>query len=177
MPTVALTYAKTLVDAASQASALSDVAADVQGLRDLLRDSEPFRQFVLFPLLPAEKRSETLQALFGDSLHEVTSKFLSLLIRRERFTDLPDILTESSERLRQAQGIQKVQVTSATKLLVRQQKELIKKLEERTGKKIVLDCIEDDSLIGGFQIKLGDVVEDYSLISKLNTFKENILTA
>jgi len=177
MSAVAKRYAPALLAAAREQDVLDALEADLRGLRELLDTSEAFSDFVAHPLLSEEQRRATLDKLFGKKAAPITRNFFSLLVERDRLADLPDIVEEALDRLREEHGILPVEVVSAEKLLVRQQKDLEKKLGERTGKTIQLTCEVDESLIGGFRIKMGDVVEDYSLAAKLETFKQNVINA
>jgi len=133
--------------------------------------------FLSNPLVGESERLSTLEALFQGKVQPLTWNLLALLVQRERLAELPSILDLAKARLRELQGILPVSVVSAEPMLKRQQDELKSKLSARTGKTIELTCSDDSSLIGGFRLQLGDLVEDYSLSTKLETFKQNVLNA
>jgi F-type H+-transporting ATPase subunit delta len=177
MSAVAKRYAVALVSLASEEASLDAVSSDLDHLADLLETSEAFRSFVQHPLIPPEAQTRSLEALFKGKCDRLTLNLLLLLVRRERLAVLPDILDQARELIQAENGVLPVDVVSAEPFLKRQEEELVQKLAARTGKTIELTVDVDESLLGGFRLRMGDVVEDYSIATKLETFKQNIINA
>jgi F-type H+-transporting ATPase subunit delta len=177
MSSVANRYASALLDAADSDGVLDAVERDVSSLRSLLHGSPEFAAFVANPLVPADKQAETLEALFQGKLSDLGLRFLMLLASRARLSDTEAILDCAFERLRERRGILPVSVVAAQALTPAQETALQEKLAARSGKTVLLDCSVDESLLGGFRLKIGDVVEDHSLATKLETFKRNVINA
>ncbi len=177
MASTAPRYASALIDSARAAGLLEAVEADLAALLGLLAASAEFTAFLTHPLLPYEKRAATLDALFAGKLQGVTINFLKLLAEKERLPEAPQVLEEAWRRLREARGVREVEVVSAVALTEEQEAELAAKLVTRLGGTVELKPTVDASLIGGFRLKIGDLVEDYSLSTKLETFKRRIINA
>jgi len=177
MSTVAKRYTPALMDVAREADALEAVLADVRGLRELLEASQDFAEFVRNPLIPSEQQDSLLIRLFEGKVHGLTLNFLRLLAEKERLTALPDILTEVERAMDEENGVLDVQVRTAVAFSPAQEKALADKLQTRTGKTVRLRPEVDPSLLGGFLIRIGDQIEDYSLAAKLQRFQQNILNA
>jgi F-type H+-transporting ATPase subunit delta len=177
MSSVAKRYTPALLDVAREAGELDAVQADVQALTSLLEASPEFLGFIRDPLLPAEKRSAVLEALFAKSGAPVMVTFLKLLARQDRLADLPEILAEVSASLDAEKNVLEVSLKTAAKFTKAQISTLTEKLEARWGKTVRLTEEVDESLIGGFLIRTGDLIEDHSLLAKLNRFKQNIINA
>ena len=177
MSAVANRYSQALFEAALDAGAVEKVDGDIRALQSLLEASGEFRGFVAHPLIPTPKREEVLKAMFSGKLQETTLGFLCLLARKERLDALPEILQALRRKVDAHQSLVTVRVVSADKLLVRQEKELEKKLADRLGKNVVLQTEVDPDLLGGFLIQIGDRIEDYSLATKLKLFKQHVINA
>jgi F-type H+-transporting ATPase subunit delta len=177
MSAVAKRYAEALLAFATEAKVLDELGDDLKGVQSLLSASEELEAFLTHPLLSPEVQETCLKRLFKGKLQKVTLDFLILLVRRERLADFPDILPVALHLWREAKGILPVQVTSAQELTAAQSSSLETKLSGRTGKTIELTCRIDPDLLGGFRLQFGGVVEDYSLATKLQTFKRNVLNA
>jgi F-type H+-transporting ATPase subunit delta len=177
MSTVAKRYTPALMDVAREAGVLAAVLADVRGLLELLETSQDFAEFVRNPLIPAEQQQTLLSGLFEGKVNVLTLNFLRLLAEKERLTALPDILVEVGRAMDGEQGVLDVQVRSAVALSAAQEKALSDKLNGRTGKTVRLRQEVDPSLLGGFLLRIGDQIEDYSLAAKLQRFQQNILNA
>jgi F-type H+-transporting ATPase subunit delta len=66
-------------------------------------------------------------------------------------------------------------VTSARALPVEHVAQIQATLEKATGKKVILEKVEDPALIGGVVAKLGDTVYDGSVRTQLELMREQIL--
>jgi F-type H+-transporting ATPase subunit delta len=149
----------------------------VNALAALTESSPEFVAFLRNPLLPPGKQAEVAEALFGGRLNELTMKFVQLLIHQSRLDMLPEILEELSAALDGEREILEVSLRTAEKFTAAQEKALTEKLSARTGKSVRLVEEVDPGLIGGFLFRIGDAIEDYSLLAKLNRFKQNIINA
>ncbi len=177
MSTVAKRYASALMDVARESGSLDPVGQDLHKLESLLAASEEFKTFVAHPLLSPEEQQACIDKIFGNAAFPLTQNLFKLLIARERLSLLPDIVRIGLELWQNEKGILPVSVLSAAPLAADQEKALVQKLSERTGKQIELNSSVDESLIGGFRLLIGDQVEDHSLAAKLETFKRNVINA
>ncbi len=177
MSAVAKRYAVALIATAREEGKLDAVASDMDRLADLLEASEAFRSFVQHPLISQVDQRTSLENLFKRGSQPLTMNLLYLLVERERLSVLSDIVEQARVLVREEKGILPVEVISAEPFLKRQEEELIQKLSARTGKTIDLTVTVDESLLGGFRLRMGDLVEDYSIVTKLETFKQNVINA
>jgi F-type H+-transporting ATPase subunit delta len=177
MTVVAIRYADAYLSSAEEQKALDAVGEDIFALRSLLDQSEEFSAFLRNPLVSPETQNACLEKLFKGKLNPLTLRFLGLLVQKERLGDLDSILTAARDGWRERKGILPCSVLSAEEFTDDQKRALEKKLAARTGKTIELTYDTDPGLIGGFQLTLQGMVEDYSLAAKLNTFKRNVLNA
>lgn len=87
---------------------------------------------------------------------------------------IPQISKEYKKLLSGTKGSNDVIVTSAFELTEEQLKKIIEPLKARYGESLSLEQVVDNSLIGGFSIKCGDEVTDYSIKGKLEKLKNQI---
>lgn len=177
MSTVAKRYAPALLDVARESGDLEAVLADVNALSSLIASSPEFVAFLRDPLVPAEKSNRVIDALFEKKLSAVTLTFLRLLVRQDRLAVLPEILDRLATMLDAEQEILEVSLRTAVSFTEAQAETLKEKLQAKFGKTIRLSEEVDESLLGGFLIRTGDLIEDYSLLAKLTRFKQNIINA
>jgi F-type H+-transporting ATPase subunit delta len=177
MSAVAKRYASAFMDVATESGSLDPVGKDLHDLERLFASSEAFTSFVAHPLISPEQQSACIDKIFGKAAFPLTENLFALLIKRERLDILPDVVRIGLELWQEAKGILPVDLVSASELQAAQQTALVKKLTERTGKEIKLFTRVDESLIGGFRLRIGDQVEDHSLAAKLLSFKRNVINA
>ncbi len=174
---VAHRYTQALLDAARGQGVLDAVNADFAALKELLESSPDFAAFVADPTVPDDKREAALAALFEGKAHALTLDFLRLLSRKRRLAILSGILLAFQDQVDAERGEIEAEIVSAGPLSAVQIKNLCGKLEQRSGKTIRPRVRVDASLLGGFRVRMGDVIEDFSLATKLETFKRNVINA
>ncbi len=94
-------------------------------------------------------------------------QFLNVLADNRRLTVLPDIAALFEQLRREAEGVVKVAVTSATAMSDDELELLAVALRKRFSREVAMSHRVDPELIGGAIIDAGDVVIDGSLRSKL----------
>ena len=125
------------------------------------------------PIISAGKKNKIIQAIFEKKIREITFKFLQLVIRKERELYLKEITEAFETMYNEHHNILKVTVVSAIALNKGNRKALLNLLEEQTHKTILLEEKVDESLIGGFVVKMEDRKYDASLRYKLDRLRKS----
>ena len=97
-----------------------------------------------------------------------------MLGESKRISLLPHISKEYRKLLSGTQGSSEVFITSAFELTDEQLKKVTNSLKGRYGDSLTVEQVVDKSLIGGFSIKCGDEVTDYSIKGKLEKLRNQI---
>ena len=92
----------------------------------------------------------------------------------KRISLIPQISKEYKKLLSGTKGSNDVVVTSAFELTDEQLNKITASLKSRYGDSLNIEQVIDISLIGGFSIKCGDEVTDYSIKGKLEKLKNQI---
>ncbi len=100
--------------------------------------------------------------------------FIKVLAENHRLLVLPQVLTQFSELKAEHEQEIVVDITSAVKLKVAQQKVISAALEKRLARKVKLNCSVDKNVVSGLIIKAGDMVIDGSIRGKLNRLATTI---
>ena len=103
--------------------------------------------------------------------------FLNFVIEKKRENLLHSIAERYLELRDDHLGIVSVTVTTAFIFAEDQIEKLQKKLEEILGKKIRLNLLVDESLVGGFIAKAGDTMYDASVRHQLELLKKQFLVS
>ncbi|MDZ8118636.1 ATP synthase F1 subunit delta [Pontiella agarivorans] len=170
-------YASALFDFAEEQHAKSEVRADCAAMAALFDESPDFSDFVLNPTIPPADAEQMLVNLFDAKAHPVTLQFLRFLVSRNRLAELRAVCEIFEEMTCDEQEIIKVNITAAHELTEQQLNALLVKLREQYQKEIEAEVDVDRSLIGGFKIKVGDHIRDFSLLSKLDQFEQSVIRA
>ena len=172
---VARRYARALFNAAVRAQSIDAVSEALQQLLSLLHEQPPLRHLLLNPLIPRERKEQMVQETVGRSTHPLLASLLSVLVAKRRERLLPEVAGEFARLRDEHLGIVRVQATTAYPLDVRQEQALIRSLERRTQKTVVLDTRVDPSLIGGIVVRIGDTIIDGSVRGHLLRLRQYLL--
>jgi len=120
------------------------------------------------PNLPRERLRDAILEIAGDGVPSEVGNLVSLLAANKKLSTLPEI-ARLFETLRiRHQGVRRVRISSAFALGEEARKDLAVALEKRLGAEVEMTVETDSSLIGGVQIRAGDLVIDGSVRGKLH---------
>ena len=148
----------------------------LQRFAALLKDQPGARIFLENPTMAGERRNRMLKEISDAlSLDRRVANFVNILAERNRLPALDEIIQEYQRLLDEKTGIVRARVTSAGTLDPAQQRELVNKLEQVTGKQVRMEVAVDPSLIGGVIAQVGSTVFDGSVRQQLQAFKNRLV--
>lgn len=174
---VARRYARALFNAAVRTQAVEAVNEALQQLLGTLQEQPPLQRLLLNPLIPRERKQQMVQESIGRHTHPLLASLLSVLVDKRRERLLSEVAREFGDLRDEHLGIVRVQVAAAYPLDSQQEQALIRNLERRTGKTVVLQTQMDPSLIGGIVVRIGDTIIDGSVHGQLLRLKQYLLNA
>jgi F-type H+-transporting ATPase subunit delta len=158
-------YAEALLDIASEERA---VPAYRESLDRLAAAIDPGVVHVLDdPRVPFERRRAALEAAAKDEPRAIRG-VLELLLQRHRIGLVPAIARAFADLVDQREGIVKAKITTPVAVDDRGRAELLRRLEQASGKKIRATFAVDPALIGGAKVQVGDRLIDGSLRTQLD---------
>lgn len=127
------------------------------------------------PAFAADSRKKILtQVVQTQQLSDLTGKFLSLLLERDRLGHLPGIVNCYRRLLNEAKGRVDAKVVSASALEPPMVEGVLQQLRRLSGKQVVLQQEVDSSLLGGLLVELEGKVYDGSVRTQLENMKQRI---
>ncbi len=173
---VASRYAKVFFEKASEKSELAGLEEDFDKIYEVLVGSqEQVRDKVLAAKrLTLDKKILILEALVKKKVNPVTVSFLKFLAYKGRLLLLEEVIFFFKEIKKESENILEVDLTKTSSLTREFDESLVKALEKKYQKKIKLNSLEDDAILGGFLIKVGDVLYDFSVRGKLDLYKKHL---
>ena len=123
------------------------------------------------PKVPLESRHQVLlNVLGGDALPQVAN-VVGLVLRRRRVDSLGDIAREFRRLYNRRAGIVEATATSALPLADDEVAAIRTRLEQMTKGKVELDMQVDPQLLGGVQVRIGDLLIDGSVRGRLERLR------
>ncbi len=165
--TIARPYAEALYKAAgsdAQASAWLDELAAITGSPQLL-------QFAENPKSTPDQVFELISGIARTSLPDTAKNFLRTVIDNGRLAALPEIAAQFRALKNARSGSSDAVVYSAFPIDAAQLADVSASLEKRFGRKLNVSVAQDESLIGGVRVVVGDEVLDTSVKARLEQMK------
>jgi F-type H+-transporting ATPase subunit delta len=168
---VAHRYAKSLLDFAIEKNVVDAVYTDMIGFKETCEGSKELVLALKSPIIKHYTKLAILNKLFKSIFNPVTYSIFVIITNKNRESILPAITKQFINLYTEYKGIQKAEITSASALTEDQKKSVFKIVQDFTGKQVALTEHIDESLIGGFILRVGDQQIDDSIRRKLNDLK------
>lgn len=148
--------------------------AQLDRLAAALTDDEVVRRLE-DPETSFDKRHDSFKALFtdGQMLPQVYN-LIGLMLRRRRLEMVGDVAREFRRLYNRREGIHEAVATSAAKLDDTEINALRSRLEQMTGGRVDLTFNVDPQLLGGVQVRLGDLLIDGSVRGRLERLRTKL---
>ena len=123
--------------------------------------------------LPKQERTGLLDS-FREQVHPYVLNFLKLLTEKGYIRQFDSCCKVFREQYYRDQGILEVRVVSAVPLSEERKQKLTEKLSAITGKKIVLICREDPSVLGGIRLSYDGMQVDGTVQGRLEAIGKQL---
>src|SRR5690606_12780242 len=173
---VASRYAKSLLDLAQEEGKLEAVKRDMEQFAAVLKANPELRAVLENPIMKQDKKSSSLDALFGGKTDPSVSAFFGIMVRKGRAGLLYATAQEFIRAYNEVKGIVHATVTSAATLSAENLDTLRNVLSKEVNAEVVLRNNVDPSLIGGFVVNVGDRQIDASIAGKLKKLERHFET-
>ncbi len=172
-PRLAGRYAKSIFDLAVEQNKLEEVNNDMRYLHHVCAQSREFTAVLKSPVIAGSKKIKALEAVAGPHISPLTLLFLKLLVEKTREQNLEEITEAFAGQYNTLKHIYKVKLTTATPVSEDLKQSIIDKIKATKNlENIELETKIDESLIGGFQMQLGDTLVDASIRRDLLDIKK-----
>lgn len=170
-------YARALVELAKEVDATDGFANELRSFVGVLDvGTGELRSVLTNPgLTTIERRAVLDKVLERLSLHAYVANFLRVLVDKNRFGAIDDILRSYQEMADELANRVRANVTSARPLPAAIAGQVQTALEKTTGKTVVLETTVDADVLGGMVVELGGVVYDASIRARLGDIEAALL--
>lgn len=163
-PRLAIRYAKSLLDLSIEKGQLEQVYADMLWLQSVCKSNRDFVNMLKSPVISGDKKIKIVDAVAGGKFSTLTSAFNTLLIHKNRESNLPEIAFAFITQYKEYKNIQTVKLTTASQVSDELKNAIIGQVQKITGfHNIELEEKVDKAIIGGFVLQVGDKLVDTSI--------------
>jgi F-type H+-transporting ATPase subunit delta len=147
---------------------------ELKFLKDVMRDNLELKEFLENPVIAYSEKCASADKMFADTVSPETRNFLKLLLKKERMNIFGEIAEYARIKYSHGEEIDAV-LKSAYPLDTDMLQELKSGLERKLNKRLHFYMDMDSSLVGGFQITIGNMILDGSVKKELEEMKDKLM--
>lgn len=168
-------YAKALLSLGQEDGHFEQYGKDLKDFSGFCDVHEEVLDVIANQIFPVEDRRKILQTLLEKSTYsDVVKNFLNLLLDKNRIGIIQQITVHYERLMDDISNIARAEIVTPRPLKEDAQNKLEKVLGDLTSKTIKMEVKEDESLIGGIVVKIGDLVLDGSVKTQLVGLTETL---
>ena len=163
-------YAKAVLSLATGQKSAEAVNNDMKLIISTISQSEDLSQMLQSPVVRSSEKKAVLLAVFKNA-NVGTNNLIDTLITNKRLPLLNNVASSYVHLYDELRGSQVASVTTAIPLTEELKTKVLAKVKELTGKDAELKNIIDESILGGFILRVGDTQYNASISNKLAKLK------
>ena len=166
----AIRYAKAVLSLATDQKSADAVNSDMKVIINTIAESKDLKQMLQSPVVRSSDKKAVLLAVFTDA-NVATTNLIDTLIANKRLSLLNDVALSYVQLYDELRGRQLASVTTAVALTEELKVKVLAKVKELTGKDAEVKNIIDETILGGFILRVGDIQYNASIANKLDKLK------
>ena len=175
-PRLAGRYAKSLIDLAAELNQVDVIYADMKFVESICKSNPDFVAVLRSPIIKPGTKEKIIESITTGSVNITTSSFISLLVRKGRETNLPEIAIAYIEQFNELRDIHQLKITTALPISEALKNEIVNTVKMSTSlKHIEVETAVKEELIGGFVLEMEGKLIDASILRDLKDIKKQFM--
>ena len=166
----AIRYAKAVLSLASDNKQAAVVQADMTLISQTIANNASLEAVLKSPVVKLSEKADVLKAIFP-SVSEESKSLFNTLVTNKRVDILSQIATQFGILYDIENNKENAFVTTAIPMTSEIEAKVMAKLKTLTTKEVTLNNSVDETILGGFILRVGDQQYDASVSNQLNTLK------
>ncbi len=167
-------YAKALLELALDQQKIEVIESNMQQILTVANEAHDFQVFLSSPLIKVDKKLEVIKSIFSN-FDDLSISFLEMVAVKRREAMITEIAAAFLSQLKDHRGIVSVTIISAKTLDAQTKAEITAKISASVNGTLEITENVDESLIGGFIVRMGDHQIDASVSNQLNRLKQELV--
>lgn len=173
---IAQRYAESLIEFGRDGKlSYMSISTDLANVLTIISHSKDLFEALTNPLVTVADKEAIVDKVFEQDVDVLVKNFLKLLVEKNRFNLIYDIVKVYNSLLDDINEVARVEVVSAVELNDMEKNSIQDKLAEKLNKQISIKYKIDESIIAGLIFKMGDDIIDMSVAHKLEDYKKAII--
>lgn len=166
-------YAKAILSLAKDKDSAEAVNKDMHLISKTVLNSPDLEEMLVSPVVKDSIKKNALLKIFKD-LNAVTKGAIDILIENKRIGILHLVARQYIIQFNEMNNVRQAVVTTAVPLDKDLETVILAKVKELTDSEASLKNIVDESIIGGFVLRIGDLQYDASVSRNLTRLKREL---
>jgi F-type H+-transporting ATPase subunit delta len=167
-------YAKALLELALDQQKIEVIENNMQQILTVANETHDFQVFLSSPLIKVDKKLEVIKSIFSN-FDALSLSFLEMVATNRREALITEIASAFLSQLKDHRGIVAVTIISAQTLDAQTKTQITSKISASINGTLEITENIDESLIGGFIVRMGDHQIDASVKNQLNRLKQELV--
>lgn len=158
-------YSEALFEIGVENNSLDEFNSDVEQCRKVFEDNPELVKILNSPVITNDEKLGVISSVFGES--GTVRDFICVVTQKGRIGYFSEMAEQFRLKCAEHDNIAEMIVTTSVPLKAAQKEKLLKKLEEKSGKRVKLTEKTDPSILGGIIVEYGNTRIDDSIKGKL----------
>ncbi|MBF0135921.1 MAG: ATP synthase F1 subunit delta [Magnetococcus sp. DMHC-1] len=168
-------YAAALADLASEQNMLDTVGSDLANFLEVYKTTPGLAALLTSPTAALKNQQDVINSYLQQAVPSpLTGNFLGLLVKKRRMSYFEEIAAAYHHDVERRSGRIIVNVQTPMPLTKAHIKRLETVMSEVTGSEASVEVEEKPELLGGLVVRIGSVMWDYSIRSRLHRLKAHM---
>ena len=174
MTTATSLYGQSLYDLAAEEGLSEEILKQMEAVNVIFKENPDYITLLLEPSIPRRERLGLLDEAFKDQIHPYLLNFLMILLENNLLRGFGSCCRTYRMSYNKDHGIEEATVTSAVKLTDEQADSLRARLEQISGKSVILTQKVDGSVLGGLKVEIGGKLLDGTVMGRLADLRKKV---
>ncbi len=151
-----------------------DILPQLTQVEEILGENPQFLTLLALPSVPKAERTGLVAEAFSGKVHPYVLHFLQILTENGTVGQFSGCVEQFKRRYNEDQGIVEATAVTAQELSPDLMAKLQEKLEQTTGKQVILCQKIDKSVLGGLRLELDGQMLDGTIQNRLATLRTQL---
>lgn len=166
----AIRYAKAVLSLAQEQKIEDIINSDMKLIASTIVNNKELKLALQNPVVRSAVKKSIVLEIFKN-MNSLSTNLVDTLIDNKRISAIAEVASQYNVLYDQFKETQVAKVTTAVELSDDLRAKVLVKLKELTGKEVEINSIIDESILGGFVLRIGDIEYNASVANKLNKLK------
>lgn len=166
-----INYAKALFMLAGETRQQETVANDMRLIQEVCAENHVLTVVFNNPVIKEAKKVGILHDLFGEKVSNLTSLFLTFVVKKRRTVNLKGISGAYLELYRDSQGIVLSNLVTAIEADEETREVVANTIHQYTGRKVELKTVTEPEALGGFAMSFDNKMYDARISTMLDKLR------